>query len=288
MTALLALTSSLLWGFADFGGGLLTRRMPALVVVVASQAVAAVLLLGAVAATGAVGDAGPRLLYAVAAGVIGPLAMFCFYRALAIGPMGVVSPLATVGVAVPVGLGLVLGERPGAAQAAGIAVAVAGVALAGGPELRGAAVARRAVVLTLTAAFGFGAVMALITEASAGGGLLLALCVQRVCNVAVGGAALLLSVRRDPVGALPAGGLWPAVRLRLPSLAWVGVADVAANGSYALAAHGGQVSVAAVLASLYPVATALLARGVLKERLRPVQAVGAGLALVGTVLLAAG
>ncbi|WP_055587640.1 EamA family transporter [Streptacidiphilus griseoplanus] len=288
MTALLALTCSLLWGLADFGGGLLTRRLPALLVVVASQAAAAVLLLPAALTSGAPPVAGPRLLCAVAAGLLGPVALLCYYRALAIGPMGVVSPLATVGVVVPVGLGLLLGERPGPAQAAGIAVAVAGVALAGGPEVRGTAVGRRAVLLALVAAFGFGAVMALIAEASADGGLLQVLCVQRVLNVAVGGTALLLVARRDPAGALPPEGLWSGLRRRLPALAAVGVADVAANGAYALAARGGQVSVAAVLASLYPVATALLARGWLGERLRPVQAVGAGLALVGTVLLAAG
>lgn len=74
----------------------------------------------------------------------------------------------------------------------------------------------------------------------------------------------------------------------LPALAFVGLADVAANGTYSLAAQHGPVTVAAVLASLYPVVTALAARGVLGERLRGVQAAGAGLALVGTVLLATG
>jgi drug/metabolite transporter (DMT)-like permease len=286
MTALLALTTSLLWGFADFGGGLLTRRLPALVVVVASQAAAAVLLLAAVLATGAAADAGPRLLYAVGAGLVGPLALFCFYRALAIGPMGVVSPLATVGVVVPVGAGLLLGERPVAGQAAGTAVAVAGVFLACGPEFRGTAVGRRAVLLALVAAFGFGAVMTLIARSASTGGLLLALCLQRICSVAVGGGALLLAAHRDRAALTP---LRSDAHLRplLPALAVVGVADVAANGAYALAARSGPVTVAAVLASLYPVATALLARGVLRERLRPVQSVGAALALVGTVLLAA-
>jgi drug/metabolite transporter (DMT)-like permease len=213
--------------------------------------------------------------------------MLCFYRALALGPMGVVSPLATVSVVVPIGIGLLLGQRPGLTQAAGMAVAAAGVVLAGGPEFRGAAVGRQAVLLTLVAAFGFGAGMVLIAQAASTGGLLLALCVQRVCNVAVGGAALLRAVRRDPA-ALRAGGLSAAVRSRLSALTLVGVADVAANGAYALAARSGPVPVAAVLASLYPVVTALLALGVLKERLRPVQTVGAALALVGTALLAAG
>ncbi len=285
MSALLALSASLLWGLADFGGGALTRRLPALAVVVASQATAAVLLVVAVLATGGLADAGPALWYAVAAGLIGPFAMLAFYRALALGPMGVVSPLATVGVAVPVGVGLVLGERPGLGQAAGIAVALVGVVLAGGPERGGPAAARRVLVLTLGAAFGFGAVMALIAHASVGGGLLLVLCVQRLCNVAVGGAALAVTLRRP--GAPETAGLDRALRGRLPALTAVGLADVAANGTYALASHGSSVAVAAVLASLYPVVTALMARGLLKERLRRVQVLGAGLAVAGTLLLAA-
>ncbi|MEV5342034.1 EamA family transporter [Streptomyces sp. NPDC052676] len=285
MTALFALATSLLWGLADFGGGLLTRRTPALTVVVVSQSIAVVVLGALVTATGAWSEAGPQLWFAVGAGLVGPVAMLAFYKALALGPMGVVSPLGSLGVAVPVGVGLVLGERPGLLQLAGIVVAVAGVVLAGGPELRGAPVQRQAVLLTLLAAFGFGAVMALIAEASTTiTGLFLALFVQRVTNVIAGGAALYASVRRGSP-ALPAEGFpWRA----LPALAFVGLADVAANGTYAIAAQHGPVTVAAVLASLYPVVTALAARGFLSERLRAVQAAGAGLALAGSLLLATG
>lgn len=288
VTVLFALATSVLWGSADFGGGVLTRRFPALTVIVVSQAVAVVVLGALVLATGAWTEAGPELWYAVAAGVVGPVAMLSFYRALALGPMGVVSPLGSVGVIVPVGVGLLVGERPGLLQIAGIAVAVVGILLAGGPQLRGAPVQRRAVLLTLLAAFGFGAVMALISEASTTlTGLFLALFVQRVANVVVGGAALHASVRRG-LPALPEGDGIGLLRPALPALAFVGLADVAANGTYSLAAQHGPVTVAAVLASLYPVVTAAAARGVLKERLRAVQAAGAGLALVGTVLLAAG
>lgn len=288
MTALFALATCLLWGLADFGGGVLARRVPALTVVVVSQAIAVVVLGAIVLATGAWSEAGPLLWYAVGAGVVGPVAMLAFYKALALGPMGVVSPLASIGVVVPVGVGLVVGERPGLLQVAGIAVAVVGIVLAGGPELRGAAVRRQAIALTLVAAFGFGAVMALISEASTTiTGLFLALFVQRVTNVAVGGAALYVSVRRG-APALPEGGGIRVIRTALPALAFVGLADVAANGTYSIAAQNGPVTVAAVLASLYPVITALAARGVLKERLRAIQAAGAGLALIGTVLLAAG
>ncbi|MFF8395467.1 EamA family transporter [Streptomyces sp. NPDC016172] len=285
MTALFALATSLLWGLADFGGGLLTRRTPALTVVVVSQSIAMVVLGAVVVATGGWSETGPQLWFAVAAGLVGPVAMLAFYKALALGPMGVVSPLGSIGVAVPVGVGLVLGERPGLLQFVGILVAVAGVCLAGGPQFRGAPVQRQAIALTLLAAFGFGAVMALIAAASSTlTGLFLALFVQRVTNVAAGGLALYVSVRRGSP-ALPADGFpWHS----LPALAFVGLADVAANGTYSIAAQHGPVTVAAVLASLYPVVTAVAARGVLRERLRAVQAAGAGLALVGTVLLASG
>ncbi|MFG2487786.1 MULTISPECIES: DMT family transporter [Streptomyces] len=288
MTALFALATAVLWGLADFGGGLLTRRIPALTVVVVSQVVAVVVLGAVVLGTGAWREAGPQLWFAVGAGLVGPIAMLSFYKALALGPMGVVSPLGSLGVVVPVTAGLILGERPGLGQFAGIAVAVVGIVLAGGPELRGAPVQRQAVVLTLVAAFGFGAVMALISEASTTvTGLFLALFVQRVTNVTVGGAALWAQTRRG-IPALPAGAgpklLWGL----LPALAFVGLADVAANGTYSIAAQNGPVTMAAVLSSLYPVITALAAFAVLKERLRTVQAAGAGLALAGTVLLAAG
>ncbi|GAA4875203.1 EamA family transporter [Kitasatospora terrestris] len=283
MSAALALTASLLWGVADYGGGALTRRLPALTVVVVSQTAAAVLLAGAVLATGGLADLSPRLWFAVAAGVIGPFALLAFYRALALGPMGVVSPLATIGVAVPIGVGLFLGERPGAVQAAGIAVALAGVALAGGPQRGGGGIGREALLLTLGAAMAFGAVLALIAHGSSGGGLLLTLCVQRLCNAAVGAGMLAYAARRrrEPLGLADA-------RRSLAALTAVGLADVAANGAFSAASHRGSAAVAAVLASLYPVVTALMARGLLKERLRRVQVVGAGLAVAGTLLLAAG
>lgn len=289
MTAVLALTTSLMWGLADFGGGLLTRRMSALTVVVVSQILATAVLGALVVATGGWSEWGAQLWFAVAAGVVGPVAMLSFYKALAQGPMGVVSPLASLAVVVPVAAGLALGERPGWVQAVGIAVAVAGVVLAGGPELRGAPVQRQTIALTLLSAAGFGAVMALIEHAytASMSGLFLALFVQRVCNVAIGGAALAVQVRRgNPALPQEGGGGLRALAPALPALTFVGLADVAANGTYMAATAHGPVTTAAVLASLYPVVTALAARGLLHERLRAVQAAGAALALCGTVLLA--
>ncbi|MFF8285732.1 EamA family transporter [Streptomyces albus] len=288
MTAVFALATSLLLGLADFGGGMLSKRLRELTVVVVSQGAACLVLGAIVLGTGAWSELDARLLWcAVAAGAIGPVSMLCFYRALAVGPMGVVSPVATLGsVAVPVAVGMVLhGERPGLIQAAGSLVAVTGVVLAGGIGGRGAPVRQRTILLTLVAAFGFGATMSLVAEASTTvTGLFLTLFVQRLVNVVVGGGALFVSARRG-TPALPEAGI-RAVWGSLPALAFVGLADVAANGTYAVAAQHGPVTVAAVLASLYPVVTALAARGVLRERLQGLQTVGAGLALLGTVLLA--
>ncbi len=254
--------------------------------VVVTQSIAAAVL-GAivVVVTGGWSAAGPQLWFAFAAGLVGPVALLSFYKALALGPMGVVSPLGSLAVAVPITVGLFLGERPGLTQVAGIAVAVVGVVLSRRAPGERRPVQRQAVLLTLIAALGFGTVFVLIAEASSSmTGLFLALFVQRLTNVATGGAGaprLRAARRRRPSrGWLP----WRS----LPALAFVGLADVAANGTYSVAAQHGPVTVAAVLASLYPVVTALAARGFLSERLRGIQAAGAGLALVGTVLLATG
>jgi uncharacterized membrane protein len=129
MRALFAPATSPLWGLADVGGGLLARRMPALTVVVVPQAVAAAVLGVVVITTGGWSEAGPQLWFAVAARVVGPVAMPCFYKALPLGPMGMVSPLGSPGVAVPVGVGLLLGERPGLPQFAGVGIALVGTVL---------------------------------------------------------------------------------------------------------------------------------------------------------------
>ncbi|NUU20123.1 MAG: DMT family transporter, partial [Streptomycetaceae bacterium] len=195
MTVALALLTSVLWGFADFGAGLLTRRIPAARVVLLSQTAATLVLGVVVLCTGALSEASPRLWFAVAAGFVGPMALLCFYEALARGPMGVVSPLATAGVVIPVGIGLAVdGDRPGPMQYAGILIALAGIAMAGGPKLGGGAIQRGTLLLTVVAALGFGTVFALLAEASAGVlSLFLAQFVQRVINVAIGGTVLVVT-----------------------------------------------------------------------------------------------
>jgi len=279
MAVVLALAASALWGSADFGGGLLSRRLSPLAVVFLSQLVALFGIIGLLFATGHEPLVGNYLWYAAASGVVGPLALFALYRALSIGPMGLVAPIAATGVLIPVFVGMVQGERPSTVQFAGVALAVIGVVLASGPELGGAARGHRrlGLLLAAAAAVGFGALFALIAR-SAEGDLATALLVQRTINVMLGVLLVALVVRAAPRPA----------RKDLPLLVFVGLADVAANAAFALASRSGLVSVVAVLASLYPVVTVLLARQLLGERLRGVQRAGTVVALGGVVLLAAG
>jgi drug/metabolite transporter (DMT)-like permease len=283
VAALLAITSSLLWGTADFAGGTLSRRLPAGTVVLGSQAVALLALVPLALLTSAA-EPGRAVVPGVLAGVVGPVALGAFYRALALGTMGVVAPVAALGVAVPVVAGLVAGETPSGLQLVGIAVAVVGVVLACGPELRGAGRGGVApLLLAGVAALGFGTVFVLLAEGSAGegagvGDVVLVLLVMRVTSVLLLAALALL--RR--------GRARRPTRGDLPGLALIGLFDVGANGTFALASQSDLVSVTAVLASLYPVVTALLAWRLHGERLARLQVAGVAGALLGVVLLAAG
>lgn len=275
MTALLALAASLLWGSSDFGGGLMSRRLHPSTAVLISQGIA---LLGLVLLAPLFSiPGGWYLAIAAAAGVVGTLALASFYRAMADAPLSLVAPITAAGTAIPVLVGLARGAHLSPLQGAGIAVTFIGVILASGPELRGDVhVRRRAVIFAVLAAIGFGVAYSLLPLAVGSGSLYGTLLLQRVAGVVVL-APIVLST-----GALR--GLTLGIR-RLAALAAIGISDVVANGSYSFAASRGNLAVAAVLASLYPIVTALLARGILAERLRPVQSMGVVAALGGVVLL---
>jgi drug/metabolite transporter (DMT)-like permease len=281
VSALLALLSSALWGFSDYLGGSASRRLPVPSVLLLSQAAGLVTLLVLAGATGAYDAPRDYLLPAAAAGAVGACALGLFYRALSIGTMGVVAPVAALGVALPVVIGLVRGEQPSGAQTVGIVVAVIGVVLASGPELSGrGSGGATALLLAVGAAIGFGVVLVLVAAASDGddsGAVVMTLATMRVTSVTLLGLVL-LAVR-------PGLGVQ---RADLPVLAAIGLADAGANGTYALASRSSLVSVAAVLASLYPVVTALLAYRFSGERLRAVQVAGVGISLAGVGLLAGG
>lgn len=299
MTAALALLSSVLWGAADFLGGTASRRVHPVAVVGLSQALALVGLVVVATLTGELDAPLGYLPWAVAGGAVGLIALVAFYAALAVGTMGVVAPVAATGAAVPVVIGLARGEQPSALQLAGIAVAVVGVVLASGPELRPAAEVLSAagsgqvttatrpsgrtrwsagvpLLLAGVAAVGFGLVLVLVAEGSRHSAVMTLLGMRVTSVVAVTVVA---------VGRRSAGGL---SRSDLPLIAAIGAGDTLANGAYAVASQDGLVSVTAVLASLYPAVTVLLARLVHGERMRRIQNAGCLAALLGVALIASG
>ncbi len=277
----LAVGSAVSWGLADFLGGLQSRRLAVLSVLLASQGtgllVAAALVIGTGEPTPELGD----LLPAILAGAAGAAALGAFYAGLAIGTMSIVAPISATGAALPVIAGIATGDRPGALALAGIAAAIAGVVLASREahdDERRAADARRGVLLALVAAAGFGAALVAF-DAAAEHGVAWTLLASRCTSVPL--IALAIVLARPGTSRKPG----PA---DLPTLALVGVLDVGANGLYALAATQGLLSVVGVLGSLYPVATVVLARAVLGERVRRTQEAGIVLALGGVGLIAAG
>jgi drug/metabolite transporter (DMT)-like permease len=275
VNALLALAASLLWGSSDFGGGLMSRRLHPSAAVLVSQGLALIGLL--VLAPVFAFSGGRYLAIAAVAGVVGTLALTSFYRAMADAPLSLVAPITAAGTAIPVLAGLVRGDHLSPLQGAGIGVSLVGVILASGPEFHGEVRHRRkAVIFAVLAAVGFGVAYTLLALAVSDGNLYGTLLIQRIAGVTV------LAVIVLRAGIL--GGIKLGIK-RLTALAAIGISDVVANGSYALAASRGNLAVAAVLASLYPVVTALLARGILAERLRPVQSMGVVAAVGGVVLL---
>ena len=272
---LLALGASLTWGFADFGAGVGARRLPVPVVLAVSQAAGLALVAVVVAASGRPVPSAAQLAWGAGAGVMGVLGLAAFYRALAVGTMGIVGPITATAAAVPVAYGLARGERPSALQGVGVALAFLGVV---GASLEPAAEAgaRKIVGLSLVAAAGFGCTLVALSRASAGGAAWATLSMRAVGAPLVVAAALVLRPR----------GMRPSRSWLL--LVAVGLGDTGATILYGLATTHGLLSVVSVLASLYPVVLIVLARTFLAERLAHLQLAGVAAALAGVALISAG
>ena len=294
MTAVLALLASLAWGTSDFMGGVVSRRVRPLVVVAVAQLIAALTMVVIAAATHSFGVPLGYLPWAAAAGAVGLVALVAFYGALSTGTMGIVAPIAGTGAVVPVIFGLASGESPSGLQIAGIAAAVGGVVLASGPELSGrggpGGGGSRPLVLALVAAVGFGFVFVLIHK-GATHNVVMTLFTMRATSVSIVGLLGIGYLARHSGRSRVerrSGGRGGLRRRDVPVIAIVGWTDLGANGLYGYASRHGLVSVTAVLASLYPAVTVLLARFIEGERMRRIQDIGVGLAMCGVVLLAAG
>jgi drug/metabolite transporter (DMT)-like permease len=308
----LSLCCSLSWGCSDFLGGWLGRRMPLLTVLSWSQGTSLCIGLAIALAFGGAPPLDETLLVALGAGVCSVAGVAALYRALSIGHMGVVAPIAATSALAPVLVGLAIGDRPSALQAVGMAVALAGV-ITTSRESRKEPVQgadRRAIGYALLAALAFGLVQILLA-AGAGESVPWTIGGMRAGSVATLVVFALVVVRRQavppPAPASPApassagsrGSASATVPARPRSegaraerpiglLLLTGALDMSAATFYAAATTHGLRSVVAVLGSLYPVVTVLLASVLLHERLARHQQLGAAATLAGVVAVAAG
>lgn len=308
MVTVLALGAALAYGVADFMGGAASRRAPVLRVLLISVPAGLVCLTAAALLAGGA-PTGPGLAWGAAAGLAGGTGMIAFYRALAQGPMSVVAPVSALTAAVlPVALGALRGERLDGTVLFGVVLCVVAIGLVSMEEPGSAEPTRRPASRLWRAAAGgpamaafsgtaFGAFFILLHEA--GEGSLWPVATARLSNLLVILTALLalrLTRRAAAPPERPADRRDTAFRPALlglsggPLLLAVGsgVLDGLANALYYLAAGQGLLSLAAVLTSLYPAITVLLARLVYSERLRVVQRVGLALAATGVTLVTVG
>jgi drug/metabolite transporter (DMT)-like permease len=273
---LLALAASASWGVSDFLGGLKARSVSVLTVLAVSQPAGLVLLGAIVAVRWDAPPGGLALLWAGLAGIGGAIGIGALYRGLAVGSMGIVAPITSTSPLIPLTVGLARGERPSTVQLAGIGVALVGVALAGW-EPGGTGVRGRATIgagLALLAAASFGASQVGL-EAASNHDPYWATFALRIASCAL---VFSIVLRRRP--GRP-GNVWPA-------LVVIGLLDSGATILFAVATTKGLFSIVAVLAALYPVLVAILARAVLGERLTAVQRSGALVAICGAAAISAG
>lgn len=277
----LGLASSVLWGLSDYLGGVKSRTFPVPVVLALMYLSSLVVMLAFVTARGAGPPQAGHVAAALGAGVVGIAGLAAFYRALAIGTMSIVAPIAATGVALPVIVGLIGGDDPGPVSSAGLAFAVVGVVLASREDDEGAADAgqqRLSIVLAIVAGVGFGSYFVLAKVASSGD-VAWALVLSRTSAFPLIAGLAVVALRRG--GRRPAG--WA-----IATLAGIGLIDLAANFLFNYASTIGELSSVAVASSLYPVTTVMLAAALLGERVQGVQRAGVVIALAGVVMIASG
>jgi drug/metabolite transporter (DMT)-like permease len=277
MGALFALGSSIAWGCADFIGGVAARRVGPLRVMVLSYPAGA-LLLTVIALVLVPGVVNAEILaWSVLVGLSGSLAIFLLYAALAIGPMGIVSPLTAVGsAAIPVLAGLAGGETLTLLVVIGMILAVVSVILVSREPGPHRSVTTRALLMSAGAGFFLGVCLTGLGLAPPESGIWVSALGRWIASVAVLAVALIASTRSNPRSSSP----YPwALAIA------AGALDGVANGFFQVAAQQAELVIVAVISSLYPAATLLLARWLLGERLSRIQALGVALALGAIVAL---
>lgn len=280
MTVALALIAAVLYGAADFIGGLASRKTATVVVVILSQLSGFVVLLAIVPFMGS-RPLTIDLWWGIAGGAFGAVGIVLLYRALAIGRMGIVSPVtAVIAAVIPVLFSITIGERPSILAWCGIALAILAVVLVSMHDPGTGQGARGPLGMPI------GVPTAILSGVTLGFFFIVLAKVQPIS-----GLYPLLSARIASVAALTVVAFARRIPIRvtrsaLPAILFSGALDMAANSLYVIAAHQGLIAIAAVLTSLYPASTVALAAIVLHERLARTQWIGVALALVGVVLVA--
>ena len=278
MTAIaFATCCSLAWGLADFLAGVEARRRPLTTVLALSQTAALAAALVLALATAEALPPPATLLRGLLAGVLLIIAVASFYRSLAEGMMGVVAPIMAMSAGIPVLVGLAGGDRVSALQAAGIVLCAIGAVLA---TRQPPAVDERdrgrtgGVGFAFLGMLAFGSFLVIFDDAS-GEALLWSVVSTRVIAVAAVAAVIVATAAVPRVS-----------RAEVPRIAVIGLLDILGLILFALATDSGLLSVVAVLASLFPAVTVVLARMVLDERLARVQQIGIVAAMGGVAALA--
>ncbi len=273
---LFGLASALSWGTGDFCGGLATRRTPVRGVLIFSQLVGVFLLLALALVLSEPLPSMRPLIFGGLAGLCGACGLAALYSGLAAGRMGLVAPLTAVfAAALPVTAAFFSQGRPPWPQVIGFALAMLAVWLLAAGE-GGAPLRARILVLSLIAGLGFGLFFILIARAS-----------DQALVWPLIGARLAAMTFLALTGLLHAARVRPELR-QLPLIVAAGVCDAGGNAFFALATRFGRLDVAAVLSSLYPAATVLLAWLILSEHLSTRQWTGLLAALGALALIAAG
>jgi len=278
MPLLVAGLTAVLWGAADFLGGLAAASWRAIRVGAAAQAAGVGLLLPVLPFLDVDGLAGADIGWGVTAGCTGAVGITLLYRALAIGPMNVAAPTtAVVGAAVPAAAGLALGERPGGLALAGVALAIAAVGMIGSsPAGSSRGIGRSVLPTAALGGIGLGLTGVAFAQTGPAAGLWPAFA-AKCASAVILAAAVLLS--RGPAGSHAGRGLGLSLA--------AGAVDVIATALFLIALQRGSLVLVSVIASLYPASTVLLARVALRETIGRLQGAGLVAAAAAVALIAA-
>ena len=288
LIVLIGLASALVFGAADFLGGLAAKRMCAILTTAIGAATGLVILIAALPLLGGRLSTEAVVLGALS-GVAGAIAIGLLYACLAIGPMSILSPLtAVVSAIVPLTAGLIRGEQLGTLGLIAIGLALVAVVLVGFVPEKGAVRPRlKGILMAIGAGAGIGAFLIIIDLTPDDSGLV-PLVANRAVNAALmfGAVAVIALVARAKRGT--AEGVAPPTvwRTALALAIGCGILDILANIGLLIGLRLGELSVLSVLIALYPAGTIILAAIVLRERIAPVQYAGLALALTASAMLA--